>query len=774
VLNAVGDDAAASRPLYPFLVALIDEMPDWRTVLRGGTRAAITVTEKSIGSPGAGGSLFDLLTATLDQRFERATRPLSGAERGILQDVRRRARRQPTLIIADNAHWWDAASVSLLAQLLSPKLREAVPELRNISVLLVDTLADQAAVDDLGYSRLLKGVASPVHTIPAINRSEFPSALRLVGLTTDLPDDIVDLLFAATGAHLKLCEQLVGLIEQTSTERLGQIGESDLVTQALSLRLEALGSEGGRLSDILSAAALIGLRFNLAQLACLVSASINDIRTLLVRAEAANLVQVDAEAATFTHDVLRVYFQARTSGVERQQQLVQLARCLTIVRPAEYELRARLLLEGGESAEAREAFALAAVRRVRDGASLALLEADLQQAFPGDEGIVAFAREMAEVYRLVGAGNHAAALQLTVAAVSGDSELMAAERAYAAGLCWMEQQTHEGFVESQSVLTHWRQKLAQEPDLHIRFGLLIQQALVLSGEFDAARDIEKEIFVELSRRATFDPEAGKLLQVQNRRAAGINTPEIAESRIQRAVSYFRAASLQGRGLIDFYKSLSNHAAVLLALARNGEALAAARSAESLILENPEIEFPRRDVLGHNLTIAAYRAGQIKVRAAIVQQEKVVDSVDGRSDNFLQRCALAGFHLLAGNVRRADAIAGNLMNTIELEGVSEAYLLYYAAALREAISIYRGDWDIAAFNHATTAAIVAKLRWTSAPFLRRRASLVETLLRRRPELPRNGDLFDTILIRETPQEIGPTWLHHGRLVPMSDLAFWSDD
>lgn len=80
VLFAQGDDATASRPLDPFVLGVTDRSPRWGKLIRKSARGTIGLAEKVIGSPGAGGPLFDLLATAIDQKFERATRPLSGVD----------------------------------------------------------------------------------------------------------------------------------------------------------------------------------------------------------------------------------------------------------------------------------------------------------------------------------------------------------------------------------------------------------------------------------------------------------------------------------------------------------------------------------------------------------------------------------------------------------------------------------------------------------------------------------------------------------------------
>jgi hypothetical protein len=775
VLYAEGDDATASRPLNPFLLAITDQSPRWGRLIRNSARGTIGLAEKVIGSPGAGGSLFDLLATAIDQKFERATRPLSGIEREILRDLRRLAKRQPVLLVADNAHWWDTGSIAFLTVLRSKALRESVPELARVNVLLVDTLEHQAAVDDHAYRRLIGSALQPHFELELVPRELFETALRTLGLSKSLDRDVLDVLFLATGAHLKLCEQLVALIEAGDPDEVRALLHADILGATLSARLEALGKDGVEVSGLLSAASLLGLQFNLRHLACLLSLPLGQVIRMLHNAAAVELVQLNSDSAAFAHDLLRTHFLKYGTDEERGQRLLRLAECLKLLKPGEYEFRARLLIDAGEPDYGRELAALGAVQRIRDGAPSTQVEAELGSLFAGDGELLQFAREIAQLYQLLAQGKYKEALNLAIVPCPTETELMAAERAYLAALCWLEQQTNEGFSESRSILRDWRAKLREEPELWIRFGLLLQQALVLSGDFDAARALERELHIELSKRTGFDSDATTILQIQNRRAAGVNSAEIAEIRIQKAVAYFymRDQRNQIRHPIELYKALTNHTAILIMLGRDEAAVTAAVQAEQLIMENPETSFPRKDVLAHNLTLAAFRAGRSDIDESIARQQQVVVSVDGVSDNFIQRCSLASLKLLADDVEGALALTAILEKEIETEAIAESYLLYYASTLREAIAVRQGDWSAAANSIEVTESILAEVHWISAPYVRKRHHLMRTLIAERPSNLGFGRELDLALFARAPREVGVCWSHFGRLVLMSDLAFWCD-
>ena len=82
----------------------------------------------------------------------------------------------------------------------------------------------------------------------------------------------------------------------------------------------------------------------------------------------------------------------------------------------------------------------------------------------------------------------------------------------------------------------------------VRFLLLRQQAFVLANDYEEARRTEIDIHRRLAVRAQHDHGAATLLQVQNRRAGAVMSPEIAVRRIEEAVDYFRGEGAGERAI----------------------------------------------------------------------------------------------------------------------------------------------------------------------------------------------------------------------------------
>jgi hypothetical protein len=298
---------------------------------------------------------------------------------------------------------------------------------------------------------------------------------------------------------------------------------------------------------------------------------------------------------------------------------------------------------------------------------------------------------------------------------------------------------------------------------------------VLSEMYDEARRIEKELELELGKRARFDAHAATALQIQNRRSSSVNSVEIAEVRTRRAVDFFGDIDESGalRNPIELYRALNNHAALLIELGRYPEAVVVARRGEEVVVAFQAQGFPRHDVLAHNLVLATLRSGAISPKEAVIRQEIIVASDVGKSDNFLQRCNLAAFRILDEQFDAARVLLDALKSEIATQGLTESYLTYYCDALRLGLAFATNDLPSARVVHEGMSSFVAKVRWPTAAYVRRRHELVGQLLHEgAPAIVAPRDV-DQLLVARFSHEIGPCWNHHGRVLTCNELAFWSD-
>lgn len=237
------------------------------------------------------------------------------------------------------------------------------------------------------------------------------------------------------------------------------------------------------------------------------------------------------------------------------------------------------------------------------------------------------------------------------------------------------------------------------------------------------------------------------------------------------MQYF--AREKGRRPVALYRALTNHVGVLTQLGRYKDAFSEGERAEALVLEDAAGAFPRRDVLAHNMALAGLRSGQTDPLEAVRRQTSVVESADGEEDDFLQRCNLAAFELLSGDLASGSQRADRLCEEIDQEGLTESFLVYYARTVQIAAVYLAGRISQARDMHEAFVPYVAGLNWTSAPYIKRRHQLWGEVLREGGAPERDTAALDLYVVSARPLEIGPCWNHYGRFIPCVELSFWLD-
>lgn len=233
----------------------------------------------------------------------------------------------PVVVVLDDIHWADVASLQLLEHLV--RCRE------GLRVVLIATFRDSDVTADSALAQLLAN----------LHRGDGVERIRLWGLSDD---EVVELVEAAAGGALTdEGRALAHVVRRESGgnpfflgELLRHLGEADLVVQDAAgryslrdgdLRLptsvrEVVGHRVGRLGDetkrLLSIAAVIGREFDVALLAEVAEVDEGDTLDVLERARAAAIVAEspeDPDRFRFSHALVAHTLEAELGGARRRR-----------------------------------------------------------------------------------------------------------------------------------------------------------------------------------------------------------------------------------------------------------------------------------------------------------------------------------------------------------------------------------------------------------------------------------------------------------------------
>jgi class 3 adenylate cyclase/tetratricopeptide (TPR) repeat protein len=231
------------------------------------------------------------------------------------------SRAVPLLVVLDDLHWADAATLQLL--------RHLVATAQRMRMLLVGTYRSA----DLGRAHPLSAVLADLRREPSVTRLDLPglSDLDMVDLVASTAagdaaasGDLATLLYHETDGNPFFAKELLAHLGETgqlSPTRPAVVGELDLpgsVREVIGERVARLGEDSAR---VLAAAAVIGRDFDVRVLAAATEAAEDDIFDTLDAARTAGLV-VDGEepgAYRFVHALVQHALYSDLSAGRRQR-----------------------------------------------------------------------------------------------------------------------------------------------------------------------------------------------------------------------------------------------------------------------------------------------------------------------------------------------------------------------------------------------------------------------------------------------------------------------
>lgn len=602
------------------------------------------------------------------------------------------------------------------------------------------------------FASALALAAAPDEHLDACSSEQYPAVLQAFGLEKELPPEVLRALYVATNGHLETAQEIVAYERHNSVDNLVAPSSGDYLATLVAARFASTSPE---IVELLVCGAVLGLAFTENDLLCISQKGPTTLRELVRRAEEIRFVEPRTEGFGFSHEVIRAaILEHRTSG-ELGALHRKLFDCLSILRPGDYGARADALALAGDADSARDFRALEHVSKLRRGVPADRVLARLSLEEPDDVELAAYLEVIARAWTAIGEGDFARPIPSLNTPIPRETTLMAAERHYLAALCQMELQTADGFAEARTVLTSWLPSGEREGELHLRFLMLLQQVRILEEHFEEAREVESRIERKLLERQGYDRDAAVTLQIQNRRAGAMYEPQTAESRISKAVRFFRSGTTDSsRDQLELFRSLNNLVATHIRTGDFAQAVARAEEAEQIALESPDV-MRRLDCLASNKVLAQLRLGAIDAAEAVRLQRLVVDSPEGADDKFLHRSNMASFMLLASLDDEAEAELQRLSDEQERGEFAETYLYFYRTASTVGLAAVRGDTELALRLHRDIETFAHTVRWPCAAHVRRRQILLERLIPTiTPDMSREE--VDRILLDGFPKEMGPGW------------------
>lgn len=769
---AEGDIGRSQIDHYPLDRLMGRLKPDWSGVgsaLADTTRAA----EQVIGTAGMLTSAAQGLTRLHRGRRHRKI-VLADEEQEIVAKLERFGRKKPLLLIADNFHWWDAASLLVVRRLLEPEVQEAYTFLKKMRILVAQTPAPyQVTAHPEVLRHVLVGLQPHRISLTQVPDSDYGSILHAMGVQPIPDDELASTLYGLSGGHLALTSRVAERIIEGETEELLAAQDShQFVESLIADRITALGELGQRALGLLQVAAVLGLAFRRNELLCTIEEEHRATAELLRLCREEHLLHLSDGECRFVHDLYREFFltAGRTDRVSIHERL---AECLRELRSDEYELRCLNARHAEQLAEAGTLGALACLKSVRNGKSPDSLSPAVLDCVR-EAGLETAVQTFMRAIKHLNAYEYSECLRETGALPRNMPRSLLAEADYLRAMCHMSTRSEEDRERGRTLLTAWLGYEEVESELGIRLAQLLLYGLTHLKDKTEGIELEARIRFHLSDQVSLSTAARDNMHILDRCAGSLNSPDTAVSRYAIAVEHFAPEDGDEsiRKPLEYYRSLVNYGAGLTALLQYDEALEIYAKVRALVEDYPRGTFPRVDYPYSNELAVRFRLLQASPAEAVEQQREIVEQYGVDGDPFYIQNNLAVYHSFNGSPSEAADIYDDLLGTLFASRAEPEASTIYLLSSNRCCSLHvagegglKHEWD-------ELRSVVEDIRYVIQPYMVARHDLLAPVFGSAEQL--DAVALDGYLESVSPSEFGLSWKHYRRGFRLTEVEFWREN
>lgn len=770
-----GDIGHSERPYFPF----IDTVDDLRKrnigdiVIKGSS-------ELVKGIPFAGdfvSYLIETMAGNKSSRKQEAVKYLTEIEQLLLIDIDKHIKLGNGIVVADNIHWWDEASLSLLYLIIDGKLNEEFPNFKKLKFICIFT-DDQKIVSPKEIEKILSDNRFIQFFTRLVSEENYLKVLHHFGFESTVDKEIVHLLYSITGGHLLLLKRLSEYLsdplkKQHIEDSLADFSKiewkNDFMEDLFAFRLKLLGVQQSEIIKILEYAAVIGVSFKSEELLCISKEDEIILTNIINEARESNLITGDFKNTNFAHDIIREFFLDRLKE-RRPSYNKQFAECLRILRPSDYFTRATHLFESGSIADSLILYMLGYFKNLREGRMSSSMVINRIELLSGEHNLLEVYHSITKAYKLFFESNFNQALNVLVNLEDVYSKKLSAEKYYLLALCLSRPMENQSFKEALECLNGWDELKVEESEIWLR----IQSTKLVMHchlyEFDKARMIEKEIMLYLVERVKFDDYAADNINIIRRKSGSLHISDIAVERSKKSVEHF-SATINGnyKNPVQFFMALNNYAGNLLVLGEYDSAFNNAKVAIDILATYKDFIFPKPFIPANNYIISGLLSKNFSEHDALEMYSTIVDNLDGQADKLLIKNNIAVTYCLCNQLEIASSMLEQIYETILKKQELDNYYYYYLISNFACVRFLLGDKDKALSLWTTLIDKIPKI--PEIDYLIRRHDLIaDSFL----SLEVNDPLiWQEHLLKSNPYELGKSWGFFGKGFLYSDLQFWSE-
>lgn len=619
ILLLDSDYLAEDNDYFPFKKALyLKESKPVHYIKQG-------LIEASKDAPVAGNFISYIVSSILKPKTTKDIDIFNDDEQIIVNHLKKVIGNKNVCIICDNVHWWDRRSINLLITLLESKVIS-----ENVRF-IVSITRNQNNINTVPIKKLLeKATPDSTKEFPKFGYFEFKKYL-LLETKHNLTEKQLELLYSLVDGHLKIFFEIIEEIRRNSFDfNLEYENNKKYLNDLLDRRLKECGATGEQIVEVLEYASIIGICFSGFELHRLTDYTKARIKTIIESSTKLRLTESNykVDEYRFAHDIIREIFKARVDE-NHIEYYHTMALCLKEIKPSQYLRRAKYMLLSLNNQEAEKLFCLEIVSQLR-------IHGDISESiiYECKYIINQFHQEyidyMSSAYNAYHQKKYDLALTHLNLILSYYSEELLAERDILKLRCYSKKLATDE-ISAEVIRLDKKRKagfVRTEKEIYERYSHALLTAYAHLGDIHKARELEEEILTSLATRVDYDENAKLRLCVIKRNANAIHGVDIAPIFVQEAVRFFESKGENGEylNIKQYYTSLINYSALLIKQGNFIKAFNETLKAFKLEKENPDITFPRTQILRNNWIISGVLCGSLSPTKAIKLYENLISNL----------------------------------------------------------------------------------------------------------------------------------------------------
>lgn len=683
---------------------------------------------------------------------------LSARENELLLRLEHSANNKAPVFLIYGFSNFDCNSLELTSLLLSGKLNEAFPFLKNSRFLFLCETSEESSFV-LQRIKLCEHI--DIHlSLPQLNNiSEILS--KICPGSDFIPAD-QEKIFCLSGGRLSVIEILSHHLQLKGQSIINQ-STQDLISNTLSKRISKMGELGAKLENILVFAANIGNTFNIPLLKKATDPVSCDLA--LKSGEDEYLTKCNNKTGRFICHEVWSYFSSCASEDKKQEIARILERAVYYFDPYDYLTRARYFEQAGLRNDALDLYILAYNSIFLEGITpdnnlLTRIAALSKQCGEGE-----YWNDLSRAYSSINQLDY-----LTCAIILENMALPSSERLlllkeYLTGLCF-----HKLGLRSehqQEAMITMEMAAAHAYDIEEGIWCDCQNALIsfwmnAHGNITAAKQACKELTYYYTQKS-FSAFAQKGLHALERKWGAIFSAERAVIRTKKSVEYFRNSYYPSQYLM----SLNNHAANLILIGHYDEAMYYLNEAFSALKNYPSVSINRMYLL-NNYILCAVLSKKLKPDVAYQKLLSIIEEKEFSDWIIILKLNCAIYMALSGNTSDAENNLRELECTIQ--AIDDDYYSFYVYSNLAAVLYLRGN-RVEAVQMLKSQCLKAPTLFKATEKTQAEARTKQWITVMEQEIIEDPKIFDSFLLDGNC--VQSQWHFWKRGFLYSDIQFWSE-